>query len=544
MMLRELQQRISQADDPIPNTGDRRTRQRILEAAFVLIAQRGLSGELLKDSAAMAGYTVEQAQVFFRRDEDLVVAFYARLAAQLESRVNQLPQGDVATRFKAAMLFKLEIVAPYRETLASLLATLLDPRHELAALNSQMQIIRTRVMSVFYAVVAGATNSRKANSADVVHSLYAAHLALMLLWTQDRSNDSSATRAAIDLISDLLSLSGKLSWLPNFNNTLSKLETISAQFVEPDSDREHTQLANDILRQLFRHRRLQENAGNCLERPCEQCLALHLPKVRRSIAAGEPIHLLLPAFPAKSPNPRKVMGPLPDMAEEIALSFLEKVCNEIRDLYSPGAKITICSDGRVFSDLVGVSDEDVSSYAAELKLMMKCMESRSLDFFSMEDLFDIADHSGMREQLLIHYADSLQAIEERIHSYEHHRTLFNGIQRFLFEDRLGIETEKSRNQLRKECKDLAYRVIQRSDGWGRLLGDCFPTALRLSIHPQHPHSEKIGILLGEANDTWLTPWHGVAVEQEGNFTLMRRHEAEMLGACIVERDGRASHFRL
>lgn len=136
------------------------------------------------------------------------------------------------------MLFKLELVAPYRETLASLVATLLDPRHELGALNPQMQIIRTRVMSVFYSVVAGATDSRKTKSADVVHSLYAAHLALMLLWTQDRSQDSSATRAAIDLICELVSFSGKLSWLPNFNNTLGKLETISAQFVEPESDRD------------------------------------------------------------------------------------------------------------------------------------------------------------------------------------------------------------------------------------------------------------------------------------------------------------------
>src|SRR5687767_36566 len=173
IMLRDtqLQPRTSHVEAAIRNCADRRTRQRILESAFVLIAQRGLSGELLKDSAALAGCTVEQAHVFFRRDEDLVVAFYARLAAQLESRVSHLPQGDVATRFKAAMLFKLETVAPHRETLASLLATLLDPRHELAALNSQMQIIRTRVMSVFYSVVAGATNKRKANSTDAVRKI-------------------------------------------------------------------------------------------------------------------------------------------------------------------------------------------------------------------------------------------------------------------------------------------------------------------------------------------------------------------------------------
>jgi pyoverdine/dityrosine biosynthesis protein Dit1 len=420
---------------------------------------------------------------------------------------------------------------------------LLDPRHELGAMSPQMEVIRNRVMSFFYSVVLGASGVRKNSSTEVVHSLYAAHMVLMLLWTQDRSPDAAATRAAIDLVCDFLSLSGKLSWLPNFNKSLGKLETISAQFVEPSPEPEQTQLATEILKRLFRLRRLQDGAGSCVENPCEQCLGLHLPKVRRCIGAGEPIHFLLPAFPAKSPNPQKVLGPLPDMGEEIALSFLEHICAEINALYAPGARISICSDGRVFADLVGVSEGDVSNYAAELRLMMERIETRSLDFFSMEDLFDVEDHAAMRDKLLFHYSDTLESIKERAHSFDHHRALFNGIQRFLFEDRLVLEPDKSRNQVRNECKDLAYRVIQRSDSWARLLSDCFPTALRLSIHPQSPHSEKIGILMGEARDTWLTPWHGVALKQQDKFILTRRHEAEALGARVIERDGRPSYFQ-
>src|SRR4030095_11743671 len=109
---------------------------------------------------------------------------------------------------------------------------------------------------------------------------------------------------------------------------------------------------------------------------------------------------------------------------------------------------------------------------------------------------------------------------------------------------LAIASDMSRNQLRNECKELPYLVIQRSDGWGRLLNECFPMSLRLSIHPQRPHSEKIGILLGEASDTGLTPWHSVDRKQRDRFTLMHRHEAEAFGAQVVERDGRPSHFEL
>jgi pyoverdine/dityrosine biosynthesis protein Dit1 len=364
------------------------------------------------------------------------------------------------------------------------------------------------------------------------------------LWTQDQTPDSLATRAALDLVCDLLSVSGRLSWLPNFKSSLARLDEIAAPLVEPAPDAALTELSIRILRQLFRHRRLLSNAGSCADDPCEQCLALHLPQIRRFVAAGETIHFLLPAFPAKSPSPKKVLGRLPDMAEELALRYLEQVCNEIRELYPPGARITICSDGRVFSDLVGVLDEDVTNYAQEIDSLCKRIAATSLDVFRMEDLFEIDDHAAMREQLRLHYADTLEAIETRVHTYEHHQMLFNGIQRFLFEDRVAIETEKSRTQVRNECKQRTYRVIQRSDAWGRLLSDCFPASLRLSIHPQSPHSEKIGILLGDADDTWLTPWHGVALRLDGKFRLMRRHEAESLGAHVVTALGRPSYYQI
>jgi pyoverdine/dityrosine biosynthesis protein Dit1/AcrR family transcriptional regulator len=527
-----------------PVTADRRTRQRLLEAAVTLLSNHGLSGELLVDASRMAGCSTERARVFFHRDEDVVLALYARLAAQLEARVAELPDGDLAERFRKIMLAKLALVAPYRQALASLMATLLDPRHELGALSPQTEIIRNRVMGVFSAVVLGASDRQKVNPAGLTRRLYALHLALMLLWTQDQTAESVATRAAIDLIGDLLSLSNRLSWLPNFKNSLAKLDEIAGPLVEPTPDAALTELSTGILRQLFRHRRLHSNAGSCIDDACEQCLALHLPRVRRFVAAGEPIHFLLPAFPAKSPSPKKVLGRLPDMAEELALGYLEQVCSEIRELYPPGARITICSDGRVFSDLVGVSDEDVTNYGQEIDALRVALGATSLDVFHMEDLFEIADHATMREQLRLHYADSLEKIEERIHTYEHHKMLFNGIQRFLFEDRVAIETEKSRTQVRNECKRRTYQVIQRSDAWGRLLGDCFPASLRLSIHPQSSHSEKIGILLGDADDAWLTPWHGVAIRQNGKFRLTQRQEAESLGAHLVMVKGRPSYYQI
>jgi pyoverdine/dityrosine biosynthesis protein Dit1 len=48
----------------------------------------------------------------------------------------------------------------------------------------------------------------------------------------------------------------------------------------------------------------------------------------------------------------------------------------------------------------------------------------------------------------------------------------------------------------------------------------------------------------DAVDDWITPWHGVAVDMAGRFVLMKRCDAEELGASLVYAKGRPSHYVL
>jgi pyoverdine/dityrosine biosynthesis protein Dit1 len=242
-----------------------------------------------------------------------------------------------------------------------------------------------------------------------------------------------------------------------------------------------------------------------------------------------------------------VLGRLPDRGEALAIDHLRRVCDEVAAIYPPGARITICSDGRVFSDLVGVTDDDVTAYGDAIGSMIaRAAAQDCITTFCTEDLFDLGSYDLMRRHLCDHYAEPLAVIVARAQDHPHHRAMWNGMQRFLFEDRVGLETQhgKSRTQVRKECATLAHEVIQRSNAWTRVVAECFPTALRLSIHPQPPHSTKIGIQLLDTADVWLTPWHGVVVERAGTSTLMPRSEAEALGAKLVEVEGRPSHYVL
>jgi pyoverdine/dityrosine biosynthesis protein Dit1/AcrR family transcriptional regulator len=531
-------------DVPVPPDGaGRRTRQRLLEAAAARLARQGLVPNLLGEVAAAAGCPPDRARVFFRRDEELVLALYTRFAAELESRVLELPAGTVAERFHAVMRAKFALVAPYRPALAALTATLLDPRHELGALHPQTEIVRTRVQGIFAAAVEGATDRPEA-AATLTRLLYGAHLGLMLLWCQDRTPDTAAATAALDFARDTLAFAVPFLAVAEAGPALTRFDGIFRALLEPEEDAGIGERAAELLRRLFRHRRLSPDAGTCAATPCPACLALHLPKVKYFLRAGQPVRFVLPAFPAKSPSRRKTLGPLPDQAEELALLYLEKVCEELLALHPPGVRVTICSDGHVFSDLVGVGDDDVTRYGEEVAALIRRLGCGSLDTFSMADVYEGLDYAGMRRHLVAEYAQPLERVEERVHAFDHARALFNGIHRFVFEEQADLQPGRSRTKVRQECKGLAYQVIQRSDAWGRLLADCFPTALRLSIHPQHPHAEKIGILLGDADDAWLTPWHGVAVRHPAGWKLVKREEAEALGARLVERDGRPSHFQL
>lgn len=78
-----------------------------------------------------------------------------------------------------------------------------------------------------------------------------------------------------------------------------------------------------------------------------------IEQVGTRVAAGEAILMCLPAFPFKSPNTSsKVLGRLPDRAEQFALAHLNGLCSAIQDVYSPGAKLMIISDGLVYNGTV------------------------------------------------------------------------------------------------------------------------------------------------------------------------------------------------
>ena len=300
-------------------------------------------------------------------------------------------------------------------------------------------------------------------------------------------------------------------------------------------------LAKEILNTIFVLRNVSSTNNPSFQ--AKDSFEYHLHKIQSFVDQKAPIQLVLPAFPAKSSNPEKTLGTFPDYGEVLALKRLQQLCSDIKKIYAPGAHLIICSDGRVFSDLVQVSDDAVNTYTSGVEEIIDQYKFKDLSTYNLEDAFqNMPSFDDMRKILATNYAEPLEVVRQKVLSDFDFENLFNGIHRFLFEDLLVLKPDLSKNQVRKLSKDLAYKTIQRSNAWSNFIEQKFPQAVRLSIHPQPLHSQKIGVQLLPSNNFWRTPWHSALIFDGKVYSLVRRKDAEDMKATLQVANGKYPYF--
>ncbi|MFO0615711.1 MAG: L-tyrosine/L-tryptophan isonitrile synthase family protein [Polyangiaceae bacterium] len=498
-----------------------RSQLRITEAAKEIIGGGGWAALTISAVASKAGVSVGLVCRYFPTRDHFALALYEQLADALAGRAADLPAGPFAARFVALVRWKLELLEPHRDVLVALAGAAIDPSTRVGVLGAGAQRVRAKVAGLFDLAVRGATDAPEDESAArLARLLYAAHLALVLLWVQLPPGHAlpldafEGSGAAIGPLLELAAL--------RLDGTLRAL--LGAP-TAPDDDAK----AAAVLELVLRRQRLLDEPGGSAD--AASMRALHEPVIQSMMDRGAPIQIVLPAFPAKAPNPRKVLGKLPDMAEWLALQGLAELLDEIRAVYAPGAELVVCSDGGVFADLVGVSDADVRAYRTALEAMIARIAGPTrIRVFDLEDALGGGRAASNRAALMARYGGTEAALRARAESSAATARMIDGVHRFLFEDEIVRSAGTSRTQVRKATRARAYEVVLRSEAWGALVASAFPGALRLSIHPQPPVSSKLGVHLLETEDPWLTPWHGAAVLVGERYTLMHRSDAEAMGA--------------
>ena len=205
----------------------RRTRERILDSAVRLFAERGFERTTMRDIAAEAGCSLGLAYHYFASKEAIVLGLYARLSSELETQVQALPPGPLAKRFDAALRINLALLTPYRSSMLALFGPALNPESGIAVLGGSTGAARDQVRAAFACVVAGATDAPAGTAAEeLITVLYGLHLATVLVWTQDRSDGTQATEELLLFLRDALALATPLLELPAALETLARLARI------------------------------------------------------------------------------------------------------------------------------------------------------------------------------------------------------------------------------------------------------------------------------------------------------------------------------
>ncbi|KAL8760712.1 MAG: hypothetical protein Q9184_003114 [Pyrenodesmia sp. 2 TL-2023] len=288
--------------------------------------------------------------------------------------------------------------------------------------------------------------------------------------------------------------------------------------------------------------------------------------IDRFVKAGTQVEMCLPAFPFKSANKvDKVFGILPDKAEELALERLNTMCIRIGDVYLPGAKLTIISDGLVYNDLLGIPDRDTWAYGEALRTMAVQKGFSHIGFSRLRDLVSfplpekldeityVANATNFRRFMFNKYGKDNLDIDHEIATNPDTQMTYLGYRRFLESDLryiFPLGAGRSNHSYKKNIRYLAKQMLIRGylnaakQAFAGAVKFAYPSHLRLSIH-KSTGEHKVSMSLLNTKTGYTTPWHcTVALMADGEWMsatmadFMKDPKME-----IVHENGRPSYFQ-
>ncbi|KAF2128164.1 hypothetical protein P153DRAFT_49249 [Dothidotthia symphoricarpi CBS 119687] len=285
-----------------------------------------------------------------------------------------------------------------------------------------------------------------------------------------------------------------------------------------------------------------------------------LPIVVGQVERKEPVRLLLPGFPFKSPNTQdKVLGVLPDLGEELALKHLDGLCTKIDAIYEHGSEMHITSDGLVYNDLLGVAQETVWDYGQTVRqiaadnglyhisfLRVGDLLKYSGDFQSRESYLEQA--SNIRQELLSRFGDSQFEADMANKSTSDMQMTHTKYLEFLSQD-LALNEKHMKLSPEEQAVNIANTAKDMMSRWKAFAAamEASPTQyVRLSIHDSGG-KDKLSMAVVPQQDKGAlgaTPWHSaVVVELDGTWRTVQRHLIDKEVYELVEQHGRPYFFR-
>lgn len=274
----------------------------------------------------------------------------------------------------------------------------------------------------------------------------------------------------------------------------------------------------------------------------------------------------------------KVLGYLPDLGEELALSRLHAMGEDIKKVYTPGAEVNIASDGVLFNgeweknlyedrfsilivpplDILGISDEDCWDYGEALRAIIFEKGLTSLSFTRCMSLLDLVSEKDInkktylattdicRQKLEEQYGPSEDAITKLIKKDKDTSMTYCGMVIFLQSE---METSPALVGLGSSAKIRVYKkvakkMMQRSEAFTLAIRTLKPQHVRLSMHPSSGATKlSIPLIPTQTGDFQRSPWHScVAVGLDEGYRCVHSEDVRETHDLIYQ-NGRPYFYR-
>ncbi|KAJ5664905.1 Pyoverdine biosynthesis [Penicillium maclennaniae] len=328
--------------------------------------------------------------------------------------------------------------------------------------------------------------------------------------------------------------------------------------IHSDNDSSDRKMAVDILKVIESYGVDYEKNGGSWKG-----LESFIPTVEERVKHREPIRMILPAFPFKSPNSRdKVLGTMPDFGEELALAHLNGLCENIAQVYEPGAEVYISSDGLVYNDILGVPDETVWDYGENLRQMAIEKGLRNIKFIRLFELlehpwvktdspeaakaFYLAHASCLRRELRHLHGDPSFDADEAIKTDNDTCLTYRGYIKFLTKDLAHQEQTQSlsKRARQNQIAQIARQMIVRGKMFAAAIKANRNDYVRLSIHESAGEKKLSVSLIPQLRGALgFTPWHAsVAVGVDGSYRTVHAEDVRYTHDLIYK-NGQPFYFR-
>lgn len=193
------------------------TRNLILDKALQLFQERSFEQTTMRALADEAGMSLGASYYYFKSKEDLVMAFYERIAFDARSRNEELmgKSRDFKKRITAVLDYKHSQLFPYRSLVSILARQAAQLNHPLSPFSRETQHLRNDAIGLIEDAIDGSTlKVSKSLRPHLAKILWLYQMGIILFWANDTSTNQTKTKELVSLSLDLISRLLQMTSLP------------------------------------------------------------------------------------------------------------------------------------------------------------------------------------------------------------------------------------------------------------------------------------------------------------------------------------------